>query len=92
MTASRCWPSTTPSGLDISPDYLGVSRSADAIVIQITLNAGRTVEVKRAFYAALTAALRERLGLRPEDVTISLVEVAKENWSFGNGEAQYAAS
>jgi len=76
--------------LDLSPDYLGISRSPDAIVIQITLNAGRTVEVKRAFYAALAAALHERLGMRPEDVTISLVEVAKENWSFGNGVAQYA--
>lgn len=79
-----------PENLDISPDYLGIARSPEAIVIQITLNAGRTVEVKRAFYAALAAALHERLGMRTEDLTISLVEVAKENWSFGNGVAQYA--
>jgi 4-oxalocrotonate tautomerase len=79
-----------PGDLDISPDYLGIDRSADAIVIQITLNEGRSVELKQAFFAALARALEERLGLRPADVTISLVEVKKENWSFGNGIAQYA--
>ena len=79
-----------PENLDISPTYLGIERSAEAILIQITLNEGRTVEAKRAFYAALAAALEDRLGIRPEDVTISLVEVKKENWSFGNGIAQYA--
>lgn len=80
----------TPENLDISPRYLGIERSAEAILIQITLNEGRTVELKRAFYAALVAGLNDRLGIRPEDVTISLVEVRKENWSFGNGIAQYA--
>jgi phenylpyruvate tautomerase PptA (4-oxalocrotonate tautomerase family) len=79
-----------PENLDISRDYLGIERSAEAIVIQITLNAGRSVEMKKAFYAALTAALQERIGIRSEDVTVSLVEVAKENWSFGNGLAPYA--
>ena len=79
-----------PENLDISPTYLGIERSAEAILIQITLNEGRTVEAKRAFYAALAAALEERLCIRPEDLTISLVEVKKENWSFGNGIAQYA--
>ncbi len=76
--------------LDISRDYLGIERSAEAVVIQITLNEGRSVEMKRDFYTALAAGLHERLGIRPEDVTVSLVEVAKENWSFGNGLAPYA--
>ena len=57
---------------------------------QVTLNAGRTVDQKRAFYKAIEDGLHERLSLRREDVFISLVEVSKENWSFGNGEAQYA--
>jgi phenylpyruvate tautomerase PptA (4-oxalocrotonate tautomerase family) len=74
----------------IDRTYLGVRRTDDAIVIQVTLNAGRTVELKRAFYRAVADGLNERLGLRREDVFISLVEVVKENWSFGNGEAQYA--
>jgi phenylpyruvate tautomerase PptA (4-oxalocrotonate tautomerase family) len=76
--------------LVIDPDYLGIHRSADAIVIQVTLNDGRTLDLKKAFYRAVADGLHERIGLRREDVLISLVEVKKENWSFGNGEAQYA--
>ena len=74
----------------IDPTYLGIERSADALIIQLTLNEGRTVEVKKAFYKALADGLHERVGLRREDVFINLVEVKKENWSFGNGIAQYA--
>ena len=76
--------------LIIDPNYLGIHRSVDAMVIQVTLNEGRTVEMKKAFYKAVADGLFERLGLRREDVVINLVEVKKENWSFGNGEAQYA--
>jgi len=72
------------------PSYLGIQRSKDCVFIQVTLNSGRTVEQKRAFYKAISDGLYERLRLRREDVFISLVEVSKENWSFGNGEAQYA--
>ena len=76
----------------IDPAYLGIQRTGDCIVIQVTLNDGRTVEQKRAFYKAVADGLHQRLKLRREDVLISLVEVRKENWSFGNGEAQYAAA
>ena len=71
-------------------NYLGVRRTRECIFIQLTLNAGRTVEQKKAFYKAVADALHVRLGLRREDVFINLVEVQKENWSFGNGMAQYA--
>jgi phenylpyruvate tautomerase PptA (4-oxalocrotonate tautomerase family) len=77
-------------GLVVDPTYLGIQRTDNAIVIQVTLNDGRTVDMKRAFYKAVVEGLHERLGHRREDVVISLVEVKKENWSFGNGEAQYA--
>jgi 4-oxalocrotonate tautomerase len=76
--------------LIIDPTYLGIERGADALIIQLTLNEGRTVEVKKAFYEAVADGLQARVGLRREDVFISLVEVKKENWSFGNGIAQYA--
>jgi 4-oxalocrotonate tautomerase len=56
----------------------------------LTLNEGRTVEQKREFYRKVADGLHQRAGMRREDVFISLVEVTKENWSFGNGEAQYA--
>jgi 4-oxalocrotonate tautomerase len=77
--------------LQFDRDYLGVHRSDDCIFLQITLNAGRTLETKQRFYKAVADGLHEGLGLRREDVFISLVEVQKENWSFGNGEAQYAS-
>jgi 4-oxalocrotonate tautomerase len=80
----------TRNSLLIDPTYLGIERSADALIIQLTLNEGRTIEVKKAFYQAVADGLHERVGLRREDVFISLVEVKKENWSFGNGIAQYA--
>lgn len=78
------------SGLIADESYLGVKRTKDCVFIQITLNAGRSVEQKRQFYAAVAGGLHRRLGVRMEDVFINLVEVPKENWSFGNGEAQYA--
>jgi 4-oxalocrotonate tautomerase len=76
-------------GLVFDRDYLGVHRSDDCIFLQITLNSGRTVEMKQRFYKAVADGLHEGLKLRREDVVINLVEVPKENWSFGNGEAQY---
>jgi len=79
-----------PEGLMIDPTYLGIQRTQDCIIVQIFLNEGRTTEVKKAFYRAIADGLHERLGLRTEDVFINLVEVKKENWSFGKGEAQYA--
>jgi 4-oxalocrotonate tautomerase len=79
-----------PEDLSIDPIYLGISRSPDALILQITLNEGRTIDMKRAFYMAVADGLHARLGVRREDVFINLVEVKKENWSFGNGEAPYA--
>ena len=74
-----------------SETYLGIKRTGSCVFIQLTLNAGRTVDQKKGFYKAVADGLHQRLGLRREDIFINLVEVAKENWSFGNGEAQYAA-
>jgi phenylpyruvate tautomerase PptA (4-oxalocrotonate tautomerase family) len=71
--------------------YLGIKRTRDCVFIQLTLNSGRTLEQKKGFYKAVADGLHERLGIRREDVLINLVEVAKENWSFGNGEAQYTS-
>jgi 4-oxalocrotonate tautomerase len=70
--------------------YLNISRTDDLVIIQITLNAGRTTELKKALYRRIADLLNQEAGVRKEDVFINLVEVSKENWSFGNGEAQYA--
>ena len=72
------------------PQYLGIQRSDGQVFIQITLNEGRTLDQKKALYHAIAHRLNEEAGVRLEDVFISLVEVRKENWSFGNGVAQYA--
>jgi len=79
-----------PEALIAHPSYGGVSRSADLIIVEITLNMGRTVEVKKALYAAIAANLGKAVAVRPDDVLISLTEVTKENWSFGGGKATYA--
>jgi phenylpyruvate tautomerase PptA (4-oxalocrotonate tautomerase family) len=70
--------------------YLNIERSDDLVVIQITLNNTRTLEQKKTLYKRMADELAESPGLRREDVFINLVEVLKENWSFGNGIAQYA--
>jgi phenylpyruvate tautomerase PptA (4-oxalocrotonate tautomerase family) len=59
------------------------------VFIQVTLNLGRTVEVKKALYARIAENLAASPGLRKDDVLVSLVEVPKENWSFGGGVMSY---
>jgi phenylpyruvate tautomerase PptA (4-oxalocrotonate tautomerase family) len=78
------------AGLVYDPSYLDIPRTDGVLLIQITLNAGRTVEMKKALFARMAGLLAENPGVRREDVLVSLVEVPKENWSFGNGIAQYA--
>ena len=70
--------------------YLGIDRSDDVVIIQITANNTRTLEKKKALYKRIAERLAVSPGVRQQDVMINLVEVTKENWSFGNGEAQYA--
>lgn len=67
------------------PQYLGIERR-DPVIVEVSLRAGRTVEMKRAFYARVVALA----GVRPQDVTIVLNENGLADWSFGNGIAQYA--
>ncbi|RDI98651.1 tautomerase family protein [Dyella solisilvae] len=75
---------------DYDPNYLDIARSDDLVIIQIACNNTRTVEQKQAFYRRAAELLSADPGLRPQDVFINLLETAKENWSFGNGIAQYA--
>jgi len=77
------------SELNVANSYLDIEYSAHIVFIQVTLNAGRSIELKKKFYRRIANDLSQALGMRQQDVFISLVEVAKENWSFGNGEMQY---
>jgi 4-oxalocrotonate tautomerase len=78
-----------PSGLIYDPTYLGIQRTNDIVMVQITLSTGRKLAQKRQLFRRMAEILAENPGLRPQDLMINLVEVAWENWSFGNGEAQY---
>ena len=69
--------------------YLGVERSDDIVFVQVVLSSGRDAAKKQAFYARVVALLQEKPGLRPQDIVINLVEDKREDWSFGNGVAQY---
>jgi 4-oxalocrotonate tautomerase len=77
-----------PADLIYDPTYLGVNRTDDIVMIQITLNA-RAQAVKLALYKAIADRLAKNPGVRPQDVLISLVSVQPEDWSFGDGKAQY---
>jgi phenylpyruvate tautomerase PptA (4-oxalocrotonate tautomerase family) len=72
-----------------SRTYLGIARGDDFVILQLTVSNTRSGEQKQALYARIVALLAENPGVRPQDVFINLLEVAKENWSFGNGIAQY---
>jgi phenylpyruvate tautomerase PptA (4-oxalocrotonate tautomerase family) len=74
-----------------SPTYLGIARSDDLILIQMTVSNTRPREKKQALFRQIVENLKADPGVRPEDVFINLVEVLPENWSFGNGIAQYVA-
>jgi 4-oxalocrotonate tautomerase len=77
------------NGIIYDPNYLGIKRSGNIVMVQITLSAGRKLGQKKLLFKRMAEILAEKPGLRPENLVINLVEVAWENWSFGNGEAQY---
>jgi len=78
-----------PEGLIFDPQYLGVKRSDKVVFVQITMSTGRKPQQKRELFKRMAELLAASPGLRPQDLLVNLVEVSWENWSFGNGEAQY---
>jgi 4-oxalocrotonate tautomerase len=78
-----------PDRLIAHPSYGGVTRSDGLIVVKVTLNAGRTLDIKKRLYASMADRLEKTADVRRDDLLVCLVEVTKENWSFGNGLATY---
>jgi 4-oxalocrotonate tautomerase len=76
-------------GFFYSKTYLSIERTDDLVLIQLTVTNSRNVDQKKALFSRIVELLAQQPGLRPQDVFINLVEVEKENWSFGNGIAQY---
>lgn len=73
-----------------SPDYLDMARSDELLIIQLVVSQTRGLGQKQALYRRMVDLLGQAPGVRPDDVLINLVEVTRENWSFGHGVAQYA--
>lgn len=71
-------------------NYLDITRTDNLLIIQITANNTRTLDQKKALYSKIAELLVNEITIRPEDIFINIVEVPKENWSFGLGIAQYA--
>jgi phenylpyruvate tautomerase PptA (4-oxalocrotonate tautomerase family) len=69
--------------------FLGIDRSEDLVQVQVFWAPGKTTEAKLAMYKRIVDRLGDNPGVRPQDVLISVVETAAENWSFGNGETQF---
>jgi 4-oxalocrotonate tautomerase len=76
-------------GLIYDRGYFGVQRSEKVVFVQITMSEGRKPQQKRKLFRRMAEILAESPGLKPQDLLINLVEVAWEDWSFGNGEAHY---
>jgi hypothetical protein len=75
-----------PENLIYDPHFLGMERSPDFILIQVTSTVGNNKEAKLAFFRYIADELNSKLGVRPDDVMINLVFVQREDWSFGNGD------
>lgn len=80
----------TPSTQICTDEFLGITHSQQVVFVQIFCAIGRSTEVKKDLYARLASEIAERTTFKSEDVIINLVETARENWSFGNGVAQFA--
>ena len=78
-----------PEDLVFSRSYMGMARTDDFVLIQLTVSNTRTQAQKNALYARIVERLQQDPGVAPDDVMISLVEGDKGNWSFGQGLAQY---
>jgi 4-oxalocrotonate tautomerase len=79
----------TPRHLRFDPDYLDIDRDERFVLIRVTLAVGRATDAKQAFYRRVAGLLAERIGMRTEDVSVVMVENAREDWSFGRGQANY---
>lgn len=78
------------SNFHYGANYLGIARDDDLVIVQITVNNTRGPEQKKALFACIAELLAKNPGIKPENIFVNLLEVQKENWSFGNGIAQYA--
>lgn len=75
-----------PENLIYDPNFLGMKRSPDFILIQVTSTVGNNIASKLAFYRYIADELETKLSVRPDDVMVNMVFVDRGDWSFGRGE------
>jgi 4-oxalocrotonate tautomerase len=75
--------------LSFDPDYLDIERGDGFVLVRLTLAGGRSTAAKQGFYRRLCELLVDRVGMRPEDLAVVMVENERADWSFGLGEASY---
>jgi phenylpyruvate tautomerase PptA (4-oxalocrotonate tautomerase family) len=76
----------SPENLIYDPNFLGMKRSADFILIQVTSTVGNNKESKLGFYRFIADELKKKLSIRSDDIMVNMVFVDREDWSFGRGE------
>jgi phenylpyruvate tautomerase PptA (4-oxalocrotonate tautomerase family) len=76
----------SPDNLIYDKKFLGLDRSPDFILIQVTSTVGNNKESKLAFYRYIADELKKKLSVRPDDIMINMVFVDRSDWSFGNGD------
>ncbi|MER6378781.1 tautomerase family protein [Streptomyces sp. NPDC001250] len=71
-------------------DHLGLHKDESVVFVAITMRSGRSPEQKRALYRRIAELVHERTGTEPRNVVVTVTENTLVDWSFGDGEAQYA--
>ena len=78
-----------PEDLIYDPNYLGVRRSNDIVIVHVIAGKWRDTATKKAFYQRVVDLLASKPGIRSEDVQIVLSPNDRDDWSFGKGIASY---
>jgi phenylpyruvate tautomerase PptA (4-oxalocrotonate tautomerase family) len=71
-------------------DHLGVRKDGGVVFVAVTMRSGRSPALKRALYRRIAELVHERTGTAPRNVVVTVTENTSVDWSFGDGEAQYA--
>lgn len=79
---------TLGEDLIVDPNFLGISRDDGVVLVEIHLAAGRSVAKKQALYRDIAENM-QKIGVEKRNVFIHLIETTLDNWSFGEGKAQY---
>jgi phenylpyruvate tautomerase PptA (4-oxalocrotonate tautomerase family) len=71
-----------------TPSFVGMHYTDDLIILDVTVIQGRPKETRLALLKDINTRVAEASGVSPDDIFIIVYEVAGENVSFGQGEAQ----